>query len=373
MKIGILTFHFGNNYGGILQCYALQQVLKSLGHDVEVIDYQPLNPSIVVKVINKIKTITSVSLFIKILLSYVLNKTYSYDSKKVLDEKKEILNAFNQFRTKYLNISEKAGVQNIGRISEKYDAIIVGSDQVWTSLYDRYSIYFLDWKPKFKGKKISYAACSAHNTIQKRRAEYLHTLLSEFDQITVRDTTTANLIHQITGSYPEIVMDPTYLYPFDEFLSPKEEEAYILTYVLGSEIAGGHDAAIKKIKDRYGNLKVISIIIPGGANTITKNSDQVYTDISPEKWVYLFSKATFVYTDSFHGSMFSIKFRKPFLAYYSNVVRASRLIDLRDRFNLDAVIVDSASNALVKDFSYKNMIDLFEKYSSVSVNILKNI
>ena len=375
MKIGILTFHFGNNYGGILQCYALQQILKSLGHDVEIINYKPIEKSFTKKVFNKLKTVYSLRVFLQLIIDYIIKKRHqSYNPENLSVDKKNILKEFDRFRDEYLNITKNVNENNIADMTMKYEAIIVGSDQVWTSLYDKYPIYFLDWIPGFKGKKISYAACSAHHSVQGNRARYLKKILSEFELITVRDHTTANLIKQITGKTPDIVADPTCLYSFDEFISKAESrEPYILTYILGSEIPGGHAAVLQKIKSSYGEMKVISILIPGGENTIELYSDEVYKDISPEKWVDLFSKATFVYTDSFHGVMFSTKFKKQFLAYYANTIRASRLIDLKERFNLKDVIVDSVDNVVLGKFSYAEIEELLSKYNTFSKKLLLSI
>lgn len=376
MKIGILTFHFGNNYGGILQCYALQQVLKSLGHDVEIINFKPSRVSILKRVVNKLKTISSFGVFFRLVFNFVhVNKKQLTKPNKanIVANKKSILAAFDRFRSIYLNISEPVNERNIAKKAATYAAIVVGSDQVWTSLFDKYPIYFLDWKPFFEGKRISYAACSAYQYVQSKRAKHLKCMLSHFNAISVRDLTTAKLVMQITGTTPEIVADPTLLYSFDEFFSEKISEPYILTYILGAEINGGHDVAIRKIKEYYGDLNVISILIPSGVNDIEKYSDTVYYDLSPDKWVHLFANATFVYTDSFHGVMFSLKFRKQFLAYYVNIIRSSRLIDLKERFSLDDVIVNTVNNIYLKQLSYHILENILSEYEKSSKDYLERI
>ena len=155
--------------------------------------------------------------------------------------------------------------------------------------------------------------------------------LSKFDLITVRDSTTQQLVKNVLGKVPQIVPDPSLLYPYDEFKTQKQTEPYILTYILGDEIEGGHDVALRKIKQQVGDLPVYAIVIPCNSRDITKYADKVFETLSPEQWVDMFYHACYVYTDSFHAIMFSLKFEKPFVSYYRNKIRSSRLIDLKKR------------------------------------------
>lgn len=341
MKIGILTFHFGNNYGGILQCYATQQLLIKMGHNVEIINYRPSAISFFSRVVNKLKTIRNLSVLLKVLMDFVTVKQCNKQKSGELSiQKAKILSAFDNFRRDYLILTEAVDNTSIGFLCEKFDAIIVGSDQVWTSLYDRNSVYFLDWFPQYQGKRIAYAACSAHSFVTEARRKILSDYLKRFDIISVRDIITQTLVKQIIDEEVDIVADPTLLYNFDEFVSTENVQPYILTYILGSEIKGGHDGALQKVKAQYGNICVKSIIIPGGTSDIVKYSDEQYFDLTPSEWVNMFAHATFVYTDSFHGIMFSIKFKKPFVGYYANQIRSSRLIDLKERFNMTNIVED---------------------------------
>lgn len=331
MKIGILTFHYGTNYGGILQCYALYSYLKTQGHDVEVIDYRGNRKIPLIKrVRNKLKTITS---FKKIgeLFRYAL----FYDKVSSNNNLPNPLpSIFDEFRKTHLTFSPKVDDSTIKCFSSRYDCVIVGSDQVWTDLYSGNMTYFLDWiADDSPTRRVAYAACSAHDKINgSYTRKLLNKLLLNFEFITVRDLTTLNLIGSVTDKQSHIVADPTLLYDFREFISLDKREPYILAYLLDSEIDGGHDNAIQKIREQYGDLPVRLIYIPGHNDSAVKCADEVLTDVTPEQWVDFFAHASFVYTDSFHAIMFAMKFNKPLLAYYTNPVRASRLIDLKKRF-----------------------------------------
>lgn len=330
MRIGILTFHRGNNYGGILQCYALQQVLKKLGHTVEVIDYcHNDNRGLVRKLYSKYSTADNIGGFLSSLSDFICkHRTVPFD--KALNDAS--IKEFDKFRSTYLNISKPLDSNNIGDYANaEYDLIITGSDQVWTSLFDDPMVYMIDWKPQFQGKRMSYAACSAHKNLRGSQRNVVKGCLSKFDLITVRDSTTQQLVKNVLGKVPQIVPDPSLLYPYDEFKTQKQTEPYILTYILGDEIEGGHDVALRKIKQQVGDLPVYAIVIPCNSRDITKYADKVFETLSPEQWVDMFYHARYVYTDSFHAIMFSLKFEKPFVSYYRNKIRSSRLIDLKKR------------------------------------------
>lgn len=335
MRIGILTFHRGNNYGGILQCYALQQVLKSLGHSVEIINYYPhVNTSILKRVYAKYATANSLGGLFASLRDFMCGrKALHYD--KALNATS--VSKFDKFRSKYLNISKELDSSTIGEYANaNYDLIITGSDQVWTSLFDEPLAYMIDWIPLFEGKRMSYAACSAHKIIRGSQKERIHNCLSIFNLITVRDRTTQSLVKNVLGQAPQIVPDPSLLYPYDEFKTEEEREPYILTYILGGEIEGGHEVALQKIKSQVGNLPVYSIVIPCNSHDIVKYADKVFEVLSPEQWVDMFYHAKYVYTDSFHAIMFSLKFYKPFAAYYCDKIRSSRLLDLKE-YGIDCI------------------------------------
>lgn len=328
MRIGILTFHRGNNYGGVLQCYALQQVLKSLGHTVEIIDYHARNNrGFLCKLYSKYSTANSIMEILQALVGLVIRSNSLPFDKNLNDASVRV---FDEFRAKYLRLSESVDYSTIGEYSNThYDMIITGSDQVWTSLFESPMVYMIDWIPQFRGKRMSYAACSAHKRLRGRQREIIKHCLDKYDLITVRDHTTQTLVRNINNITPQIVPDPSLLYSFEEFKNETEYEPYILTYILGDEIVGGHELALKKIKRQVGNLPVYAIVIPCNSQDVVKFADKVFETLSPKEWVNLFYHACYVYTDSFHAIMFSLKFEKPFVAYYRNKIRSSRLKDLK--------------------------------------------
>ena len=335
--IGIITHRGNYNYGGLLQALALQRWLISQGFSVEIINLDKMQLSgtktgrVVRALFTPLKTIGK------------LRKSKIGQSRGVPPS--DFLRQFAEFKiSANMKYSEAVQEDNIGDIANKFDAIIVGSDQVWCYKYARPLIFFAHWAPAYTGRLLSYAACSPDLDIPWYNRSRIAKQLRRFDDLSVRDTYTMKWVKSVCGRQSLIVADPTMLYDFDEFIRPDEiKEPYIFAYCLGSEIAGGHDAVIKEIRKQYGDIKIIGVAIPNKSKEVEKFADEVIYDASPEVWLNLLSHAAFVYTDSFHGCMFSMKYNKQFIAYYAQESRASRLIDLRDRYKLENAIISSAS------------------------------
>lgn len=329
MRVGILTQYYKKNYGGILQSYALFQVLSGLGHEVEIIDFR----------YNSSKNQSFGQRIDRLFKKFAHQKK---ESKKVVISTRELpkehVAAFNAFKKEHLKYSPQLTVKTIGQYVPKYDAVVVGSDQVWNDLTGKHLFYFFDFGSPYKGKKITYAPCSVITEIPSYSKKKLNKLLHQMDSISARDETTKRLVENASGLSPELVLDPTFLYGFQEFSSPAIVEGdYVFAYILGSEIEKGHKYVLDKIFSKYGKMKVIAAIIPNISLEVEKFADEVRYNASPDEWVNLIANAKFVYTDSFHGCVFSMKFHKPFYAYYKDAKRTSRLLDLKNTYRLQNI------------------------------------
>lgn len=365
MKIGILTFHFGINFGGVLQCYALKSFLEKQGNDVEIINFVP--PGFKYTVWWKGNEYRQS-------LPFGLFKAYAklrYSNKQRA--------VFGDFVKKYLNLSMPCTIENFPEVCRNYSAVIVGSDQVWTPSQHYHAAYFLKPLDNFDGRKISYAPCCARNHVDSPNVDVLKKCLSDFDSISARNLETQQFVRDLTGNDAELVVDPTLLPDFklDTDSVKITDSRYILVYVLGKEIEGGHRAVIKNIKKTHGDMPVYAIILSENKPKLFSWADRKYMSAGPLEWVELIKKSGFVYTDSFHGLLFALKYKKPFLAYYAEPDRASRFLDFAARFDLSRHIVDSYA-ASVRNNAYDNAPDykkidslLFEQIDR-SVKFLNN-
>lgn len=341
MNIGILTYHFGTNFGGQLQCYALMRTLENLGHKVCVVNYVPSvsGVSLLSDIKQGLRHIKK-NRNIEGLITAIYSILYSNAMRK----------SFALYKKEFLKIGPECSLLTFSNLYKDLDAVIVGSDQVWAPAHHKSAAYFFNFTPTFNGRKIAYAPCCAINKLDDNK-EQIAKLLSEFSSISVRNKETANFVRTAIGTTPPIVVDPTLLYEFNEFKSdviPKTK--YILTYILGEEISEGHKKAINKIRKEYGELPVYSISLTSSKPHYFSWSNKTLWTLNPVDWVDLVRNASFLYTDSFHGCVFALKFKTPFLAYYKEEIRASRFLDLKQRYGLKNIIntVSELSNSSLR-------------------------
>ncbi|MGL4800917.1 MAG: polysaccharide pyruvyl transferase family protein [Cetobacterium sp.] len=364
-KIGILTFSYGSNYGGTLQCVGLYKFIKkNFDKEIEVINFIPKN---------------KYSLKNLYLLGAVNYK--KVDFKKLLIKiryAKKTIEKFDVFRKKEMKITKIFTEENVDSKIKDYETVIVGSDQVWNVVGGLRETYFL--KNIENINKISYAACSGSDFYQESDKEKLKESIEKFNHISVRNNHTYNFVKNLTDKSSEIVCDPSILYDYKEYLNNKKsKEKYILTYILGSEINGGHIKVLEEIKKKIGVTKIIAVGIAyagSGSLQFYPWADEIRYDLSPEEWLNLINNAEFIYTDSYHGVLFSMKFHKKFLSYYSEKGRASRFIDLAKRYNVEEWIVNDSKEifekkSLEKTPNYKEIDKLLEEHRKYSINFLK--
>lgn len=334
MRIGIFTLHGSANYGGTLQAYALSEVLNSMGHEAEMVIFNngSNKPSFVRRIIG-------------ILTSYTLPELLHLSGRII--RRKQIgfqvprRQVFDRFYKDHLLCTEVLESKDLGSHCEKYDALIVGSDQVWTDMYSNVLPYFLEGLGNYRGLKIAYAACSAHQKSPVYARSKLKGLLGAFSSVSVRDETTARLLESLELDSPLIVADPTLLYDFaeDDLQILPHGTKYIFCYALGAPPKGGHARMIQKIKKEFGELSVVTV---GYADEeLVGLADVNIPSPSPFEWVSLLRNSSFVYTDSFHAVLFALRYRRDFVAWITDEVRASRLEDLSRSYKLGHRIIRS--------------------------------
>lgn len=357
MKIGILTYHYSTNYGGVLQCYSLYNYLLNCGYDIEVIDFVPEN--------------FSTRIFSNIGFKTMLKNGISFGEIRSLIHRviikvkysKNINNNFDLFRDHHIKLSSRVDENKLENLLQNYDCVIVGSDQIWGPGQRSLPHYFLGYQIETL-KKISYAADSTVSEVEIQYMEKLRAELICFNAISVRNQHSFEFVNKIAGIKSDIVADPTLLIDFDNFKhcldNNLSNKGYILIYTLGGEINGSNKKAIEKIKKEYGNLSVYSIIIPVTKFSYCDYCDKVFYDINPEQWVSLFYNAKFIFTDSYHGTLFALKYEKPFLAYFVEEMRRSRFEDIASRYKIDSFIVSS-----IEDIDNKESLKKIPEFNTI--------
>lgn len=348
MKVGILTFHWANNYGAVLQAYALLSKLKELGHDAYIIDRRMKYKGILRKLYHK----------------------FSYEHFFSWQNFQAEVNDFLQPRTRTYN-SHEALVQNFAK--ENFDAVIVGSDQVWRWKLIGFN-YFLDFITDNKTKRYSYAASFGLNEWlgSEEDRKTISELLQNFNRISVREETGVKISKDTFGVDAELVLDPTLLHTADFYEQTllkgcrRQSSGKVVSYILGKnkksqvvEIAKW----AKKVNLKHNELFWTSVELP----TLIGKSEFHFTHVSPIEWLNEIRNAEYIITNSFHATVFSILFKKQFVVLKHEGGGNNRIDTLFNKLGISGRIaysVDEAKSIINNKIDY---ITIAEKHND-SIN-----
>lgn len=350
MKIGVLTLTPKNNYGGILQATALCGYLESQGHDVVLINKnrfkKPLLSRMAIKLLECLP------------FQNIKSKRQDYLKTKQL----------KPFIEKYLprKSREIVSAQDLQKLveDEGFDAVIVGSDQVWRYQYigdGHHNVFFLDFDTTRPVKKIAYAASFGKDEWEApEHTAQVSRLLSNFDAISTREKSGVDVCESTFGISGAVsVLDPTMLVGaefydrfFDGFnaaIHPKT----ITTYILDRSVEKQDIITSVKasLEPHTGLLQQV--------NLSEKVNDRFY---SVEEWLWNIKNAEFVVTDSFHGMVFSILFEKQFIVIGNEERGLSRFFDLLYEIGLSGRLILNKQDCT-------RLIESEIEYSSVEKNI----
>lgn len=349
-RVGIITFHSADNFGAVLQSYALMKTVENLGFYSEIIDFRPEG------IVSQYKLFGGS--FKKKYLSSGLYKIIRFYIKCILNSGKVLkrIRNFKSFRKDHFRLSDKVYHSSDELMKEKplYDYYITGSDQVWNPDFfiNVGASYFLDFAVE-GAKRISYAA-SIVKKLNTNESKYFKTYLKRFDNISIREKSSLEAVQNLTDKEVHVVLDPTLLLEGDDWSSIStfsvHEASYILVYDLIKDPIIVY-AANKISGDN--NLKIINYSGEKGYN----NWHSSFATTNPTEFSGLIKNAKFVVTNSFHGTIFSIIFKKQFYTIpYPG--RGSRMIDLLNELGLKERIVESIDD----NISIDQMIDYEKVY-----------
>lgn len=302
MKIGIITITDGQNYGNRLQNYALQSTLEKLGVESETIYRKTFRDEQSLKICAKN--------IIKTFLGRYNPYPYYIRKKK-----------FNEFNKRYIKFSNYSiGFNKAPKdLKRDYDYFVCGSDQVWNPLIpividdiENGFAQFADYN-----QRIAYAASFGIKEIPEEFKSQFKKLLNGMKYISVREESGVNIVKNLIGKEVKHVLDPTLLLLKEEWLKVSEKpkwfngKPFILTYFLGKP-----DTALSKYimtiaKEK--KLEIIDLSIEFLSSKEISNKD--YFSVSPSEFIWLINSCSLMLTDSFHGSVFSVIFNKPFRVF----------------------------------------------------------
>lgn len=352
MKIGILTFHRANNYGAVLQCYALQEYLTRQGHNVEIIDYRQ-------DFLEKIyRAKFSFFSFIKSCLKFNASSYF-----RVLEYKKNKEKCFNPFRTKYLNIrSIKDGKQ----IPLDYDVYIIGSDQMWSfqCVHGYDPIYWGNFARSQKSRLYGFSISgngdfkgNIDDSIIKRNIE-------NFNRISFREEKIRSVVKTIYNDNYPITIDPTLLTDsdfWDKIINHSWKNRKYLAFYQVRKSEHKEDIIFSKARAfaELNNLEFVDL------------NDGSYT---VEDFVSAIKYAQYVVTSSFHATAFSLIHHTPFLSIALNDGHDDRYVDLLKNMNLSDRIIQFYEDIKIDSYIDSSIIN--EGFNSIrkeTIDYLKEL
>lgn len=355
MKIGILTQPLHVNYGGLLQAYALQTILKRMGHDPYIV--QRISPQR-----SRLKnTIYSLA---KIILGYKPWYLLNWTESEYIEKDIRI------FKYKYIYpVTPK--LQSTSELSARtltddYEAFIVGSDQVWRPKYSPcITNYFLDFAEKREVKRIAYAASFGVDDWEftQKDTEVCANLLKKFDAVSVREISAVKLCREYFGVEAQHLVDPTMLLEISDYKTLVESEKEpvcngdLFYYVLDASM--DKIAVQTKIVNQLGLKPFISMPKKNLTRENIRSDIEVCVYPRVTQWLRSFIDARMVLTDSFHGCVFSIIFNKPFWVIGNKDRGMTRFNSLLEMYGLENRLIS------IEDI---NNIDFSENIEWESIN-----
>lgn len=336
MKVGIISMQRIINYGSYLQAYSLKSTLEELGHQVSFVDYT-IEPAIVEKEENEYVPPKKKNIFQKT-INYLWEHR-SAKSRKLRTYYRSEMYLKQRFMEEYFN---ELGVTPEFHYRTKQDVIVIGSDEVFNCLQSNPEVGYskeLFGKYANADKVITYAA-SFGTTTTKGLEKYgikeeVAGMLKQLDAISIRDLNSKQIINELAHIEPEYHVDPVFIYDYEGKVPAEVPlKNYIIVYAYGERITEEEASVINDFAKKHGK-KIVTI---GG----TQRPEWEHLLLSPFEVLAYFQHADYIITDTFHGSVFSIKYSKKF----ATIIREGnkqKLTDLLKRFGLEQRVVKDIS------------------------------
>lgn len=358
MKIALLSFIHNTNYGGALQVYALEQAIEARYPEVECeyLDYQ--RDSLRIEIQWGFKRLRS--------CFHKGGSASDTSIKKLFAAGVEMIKGRmhpvkpNDSREQYeqfwhlSSYSRPLRKKQLASTAKEYDAFLVGSDQVWNpKLTQLDTTYLLDFVSE-DSLKYCYASSFGLAELPEVCIKPYSRYLAKFSMLSSREKTGVELIRKMTGKQARRVLDPVFLLSKEEWLSvsktidQSEAQGYVLVYMIG-ESQNLIEAAKAYAQKQKWRLKLI-----------TNGGSEENGAIGPAEWLGYFAHSSFVYTNSFHGTAFSIIFNKEFRTeitvdeHFASM--SSRVVDLLELFRLEDRLFSEHDNDLIIDYEHVNRL-----------------
>lgn len=374
MRIGILTLPLHTNYGGILQALALQTILERMGHNVVVFD-RPFEK-------HTLPTWKKPLLYTKrIIKKYIFQKKVD-----IFQEEKVYKRACmeRKYTQPFINSHiHRLVIRHLTDLSEKdFDAIVVGSDQIWRMLYfkgfwdtDKAADAFLAFSDGWNIKRISYAASFGTETsdIPLEEIPNCRLAISKFDAVSVREESGVRICKDQFGIDAKWIVDPTMLLTPKDYISllgidaeQTKSQGVLMSYVLDES------PEIAELRNKIAKEKGLSIYYSNIADN-GSNKRGVVPQPPVENWIKAFANADYVLNDSFHACVFSILFHKQFTVVGNKERGLERFLSLLKIFGLeDRLITNPQDYKPLPDIDYDKVDKILSTKRTEAISFLQS-
>ena len=355
-KVGLVTLYNSDNYGALLQAYALQQSIKE--YDCECIVIKHDRFGAVCSDENKAFNLQMIIKILKLIckcprsINYYLNRVTG--KAKTLDR----INC-SRFRDEYINPKSEIFYESVEEIMKRppqYDAYVCGSDQIWNPQRIKNSEpFFLDFGTK-DIVRIAYAPSLATDVIPYELHNYYKEKIRKIDFLSIREHVGCSAMKEATGISAKCVLDPIFLLEKEKWEQIKivpsiANDKFIFCYFLDRQ----NLANMRKKIIKYAKMVDAQVIVLMPENTGIDRNWKTIVDAGPREFLGLILKAECVFTDSFHGTAFSIKLEKNFYTYKNLNKKFSRIQNILDLFGLEECAVNEKDYLLIKDINYNHI------------------
>lgn len=325
--IGVCIKYFHENYGGMLQAYATVSMLESRGIQYELVQYE------------KKRTLVGIAKSMPRLLNGVLrnDKYEAFLKKQGLKKHPEFakndairMKAFKKFKNEHFTKLSPVfkGYEALCNGANRYSAVVTGSDQLWSPAGLPTNYYNLQFVPN-NIRKISYASSFGVKEIPWYQKKRTAAFLNRMEFISMRENRGSEIVKELTGRDVPVILDPVFMFDKEDWekLIPQNkelDEPYIFAYFLGdtAEYRFAVKKAAKELGCKFVALRHLDQYVPEDEDF----GDIALYDVGPDRFLNLLRGATYICTDSFHGSCFSIIHKKAFVTFnrYSNQSKHSK-------------------------------------------------
>lgn len=356
-KIGIVTIHKINNYGALLQAYALNRYLRNCGHQVQTIDYRTYRVKESYQIFRPMKSVMDLPRNAQALL---------YAAR--LRRRKH---RFDAFLRDYVPMTTGVYEDN-GQIRDAkldFDTYICGSDQIWNTYCQNYdNTFLLDFADE-SARRIAYAASLGATGIHENHQESFSRELKKFHALSVRENDAVEIIRSYADKAVTHVCDPVFLPDLSQWeavaTEPLLKEPYIFCYHVKGDIPAMREY-MRELSQKTG-MKIVTVNL--NLREMLFPCVKRY-DAGPQEFLSLIKNAAFVCTNSFHAASFSLIFRKKFMVFAPGA-GASRVSSLLEKAGLEDRLYGDACADIAEDIDYDRVWAGLEPFVAQSKEFLK--